>query len=173
MNRGKISPKFPPEDIQSFIDGQMEPGRKGKTARNITKILNVPFALAQRQGLILTNPVAASDIPDDAGESKSPFTQEQVQKILKAATGDWKRVIMLGIYTGARLRDCANMTWANVDLPGKLLRYHPRKTKRYAKDVVCPIHPSLEAFLLTLPSADKPDAPISPSLIKHYTGGRK
>lgn len=87
-----------PDDIQSFIDGLILSGIKGNTPRNIMKALNVPFAHAQRQGIILTNPVAGSDMPDGASESKTPFSPKQVQGILDASEGDWKQVVMLGFY---------------------------------------------------------------------------
>ncbi len=161
------------EDIQSFLDTILTSGRRGKTARNTAKILSIPFNFAHRQGLLLTNPVAGADIPDDIGESKSPFTTEQVKAILRVSTDGWATVARLGAFTGARLRDCANMTWKNVDFAEKVLRYRPHKTKRFTKDVVCPIHTALEAHLLSLPSADNEDAPLAPTLAKRYTGGRQ
>jgi site-specific recombinase XerD len=69
-------------DIQGYLDSGLAAGKKPKTARNEAKILNVPFAFAHRQGLILANPVASADIPDDSGESKSPFTSAQVSSII-------------------------------------------------------------------------------------------
>jgi integrase len=64
------------------------------------------------------------------------------------------------------------MEWKNIDLAEKVIRYRPSKTKRFAKNIVCPIHPCLEKFLLDLPSVDSPDTPLAPSLAKSYTGGR-
>ena len=41
----------------------------------------------------------------------------QVTAIIKAADGEWKTVVLFGALTGARLGDCVNMRWANVDFP--------------------------------------------------------
>jgi integrase len=161
-----------PNDIQSFVDASQRDGEKGKTLSNELKILSGAFTLALKQSLIITNPIVTAEVPKEAGESKAPFTVKQVATILNAATGDWKTACMFGAYTGGRLSDCANFTWANVDLDKKLLRYRPGKTSRHKKDVVCPLHPALEQHLMSLPSSDKSNAPIMPKLAGRYTGGR-
>jgi len=158
-------------DVQAFFDAGQRDGKKPKTVQNERKILNGPFASALKQGLIITNPIAAADLPNDPGESKSPFTVEQVQALVKAAEGDWRTAIMFGAYTGARLADCVNFTWGNFDLAKRLLRYRPGKTKRHKKDVVCPLHPALHAYLLDLPSSDDAKALLTPSLAGRYSGG--
>jgi integrase len=161
-----------PNDIQNFVDAGQRDGKKPKTLGNELKILSGAFTLALKQSLIVTNPIATADVPKEPGESKAPFTSAQVRAILKAATGDWKTACMFGAYTGGRLSDCANFTWANVDLEKKLLKYRPGKTSRHKKDVVCPLHSALYDYLLKLPSSDRPTAPITPALTGRYTGGR-
>jgi integrase len=161
-----------PGDIQGYVDEALSEGRKGKTLRNHLKILSSAFGYAMRQGLIATNPVTAVDIPDEASESKKPFTNEQVSAILTTASEDWKTAVYLGAYSGARLSDCANLTWANIDLQQKLLRYRPGKTKKHKKDVVCPLHPSLEAHLLSLKSSDDAKTRLCPTLFGRDSGGR-
>lgn len=161
-----------PNDIQNFVDAGQRDGKKGKTLGNELKILSGAFTLALKQSLIITNPIVTADVPKEAGESKAPFTTKQVSSILKAAAGDWKTVCMFGAYTGGRLSDCANFTWSNIDLEKKLLSYRPGKTKRHKKDVVCPLHPALEEYLVNLTSSDKPNEPIMPKLAGRYTGGR-
>lgn len=160
-----------PADVQTYLDAQLVAGKKAKTCRNEAKILNIPFSLALRQGLILANPVAAAEIPDDEGESKAPFDGQQIKSLFAAATGDWKTLIALGTYLGLRLGDGALFTWQNIDFERKVVRYRPQKTRRHKKEVVCPIHPDLEAYLLHLPTSDDPNAPLAPSAFGHYTGG--
>lgn len=158
-------------DVQSFFDAGQRDGKKPKTLQNERRILNGPFNNALKQGLIITNPVAAADLPNDPGESKSPFSIEQVRALFMAADGDWRTAVMLGAYTGARLADCVSFTWGNFDLAKRLLRYQPGKTRRYKKIVVCPLHPVLHAYLLGLPSVDDPGAFLTSSLAGRYSGG--
>ena len=39
-------------------------------------------------------------------------------------------MILFGLYTGARLSDVASLTWENVDLPARELRFMARKPVR-------------------------------------------
>lgn len=174
------------EDFQKYIDAQIGRGKRAGTIRIELKILGAAMTYAFRQGLIVTNPVAAVDAPNDASESKRPFTADQISLLVAACDsakwtkgdriagrlGDWKTTIMIGALTGLRLGDTCNLRWSSVDLVAKVLRVRPEKTKRQAKDVVIPLHPDLEARLLALPGSDNPAAFISPSLAGVKIGGR-
>jgi len=92
-----------------------------------------------------------------------------VRDLLEAATPDWRGAIQFAYYTGARLQDVARMRWDAIDLAGKFLHYTPQKTKR--KEVVVPLHPELEAFLLERAGTDNPRAPLFPALDGKKSGG--
>jgi integrase len=158
-------------DLQSYFDACLKAGKKPQSVKKEAKILNIPFQLALRQGHIAVNPVPGSDIPEAEGESKQPFTAKQVGDILRHAKDDWLTAAYLGAYTGARLTDCVNLTWGNVDLEKRIIAFEPSKTKQHKKKVWCPIHPGLEAHLLSLPSADNSKKPLCPKLAGRYTGG--
>lgn len=158
-------------DLQGYFDSCLKAGKKPQSVKKEAKILNIPFQLALRQGLVSGNPVPGSDIPEAEGESKSPFTVKQVQEIILQAKDDWLTAVFLGAYIGARLSDCVNLTWSNVDLEKRFVSYEPAKTRLHKKKVWCPIHPSLEAHLLTLPSADSAKKHLCPKLAGRYTGG--
>jgi integrase len=134
------------------------------------KTLNAPFALAMRQGLVLSNPVPAADAPRAEKESREPFTWEQVGKLVKCAKGDWKTAILLGAFTGQRLGDCVSITWDAVDMDKHLLRFRPQKTRHKKRDLVLPLHPDLEQHLMDLPA--KKGELLCPALSKTKIGGR-
>lgn len=164
------------QDIQPFIEADLKTGKSPGTVRMTAKILNAPFAHAMRIGEIITNPVAAVHLPDATGETREPLEWGQVTALLREAQGDWKTAIMLGAFTGARLGDCVSMKWANVDLPAKILRFRPEKTSRKGRDLIVPLHPTLEAHLMTLPmpnGADAAQAPLCPKLAAEKIGGRR
>ena len=52
--------------------------------------------------------------------------------------------ILLARYTGARQGDCVRMSWSNVDLTAKVVRYSDAKTH---KSYVVPLHARLEKHL--------------------------
>ncbi len=99
----------------------------------------------------------------DKAQRKAVFTPEQVSALVKAARGDWNGLILTAFYTGARLGDCANLRWRNVDLVSeiKTLRFTQGKTQR---EIVTVIHPALEDYLLSLPAPKSDDAFLFPSL---------
>jgi len=158
------------QDVQKFVASRLTGGRNPTTVMVDLKTLNAPFALAMRQGLILTNPVPAADAPKAEKESREPFTWEQVGLLIQHAKGEWKTAIMLGAFTGQRLGDCVSMTWANVDLDNHVIKFRPQKTRHHKRDLVLPLHPDLEAHLKSLPKVE--GAPLSPTLGKATIGGR-
>jgi integrase len=171
-------------DVQKFIEERLENGRNPSTVRTDCKILNAPFALALRQGLTLSNPVAAAEIPEGAKESRAPFTSEQVGDLLRACEQlaksdadnekvwkEWKTCILIGFYTGARLGDVVGMTLAAFDFDKHLLKLRPQKTSRKKRDLIIPLHPQLEAHVLDLP-IEKNSDPLCPSLAKRKVSGK-
>jgi len=188
-------------DVQKFIQDRLDSGLNPSTVRTDCKILNAPFALALRQGLTLTNPVAAAEIPEGAKESRSPFSREQVGDLLKACDRlaakaekekgkvdpkvwkEWKTCILVGFYTGVRLGDAVGMPLSAFDFDGHVLKLRPQKTSRKKRDLVIPLHPQLEAHVLDLPivteeralkgkTGDDTNVPICPTLAKRKVSGK-
>ncbi|HEX3444784.1 MAG TPA: hypothetical protein VHS80_08695, partial [Chthoniobacterales bacterium] len=62
-----------------------------------------PFKVALEEGIIDRNPVGAVRQLRGVTAEKGTFTPDQVQKLVAAARGDWKGLILAGFYTGARL----------------------------------------------------------------------
>jgi integrase len=100
---------------------------------------------------------------------KGTFTPEQMKSLLSVADADWRGLIMLAYYTGARLQDLANLKWGNVDMTAKLIRFHQRKT---GQEIAIPLHPSLERYFLNIwtPTITT-DAFIFPTLAGRDEGG--
>jgi integrase len=178
-----------PRDLAKFRDFLIEAGRHPHTVRDFLQILSIPFNSARRQGLITINPVEAVEGParlkgDSSGE-KDVFTPEQVAKLMETALAthngkpsgipvykagkDWRGVILTAFLTGARLQDVANLRWDSVDLPGKTLAFIAQKTGR---KTVVPLHPELEAYLLSLEAPDSGQAFVFPEMAQRQTGGK-
>jgi integrase len=69
-------------------------------------------------------------------------------------------MILVGLYTGLRIGDVAQLTWANVSLQQRELALVTGKTGRR---VVLPIAKPLLEYLEGLPSSDDPAAPLFPN----------
>src|SRR4029450_4689628 len=127
------------------------------------------FNGAWRDHFISNNPcTAVSPIKDTIParkRRKKPFNVEQVSALLKTAEADWKGLILVAFYTGARLNDCANLRWRHVDLlsPIKKLTFEVAKT---GDEIQVPMHPVLEDYLLSLSAPKSDDAFLFPSLAR-------
>lgn len=160
-------------DLEAFASARLTGGRSASTVTVDMKTLNAPFALALRQGLILTNPVAAAEKAESHKERRLPFTAAEVAALVATAAGDWKTAILLGAKQGLRLGDAVTLRWSNIDLAEKVIRFRPGKTARKKRDMVLPLHPDVEAHLLTLtPPDNAPDGPLCPTLAQAKPGGR-
>ena len=155
-----------PKDIRSYQDSALSAGKSPKTVNNGVMIVSVVFNAALRQGYITTNPCRALESLPVEKTERGTFTSDQVAKLVSAAEGDWKGAILFAYYTGARLRDVANMRWTEIDLERRLITFTPSKTKT---KVAIPLHPELELHLMKSPGIGK--ALLFPNLAGHNTGG--
>jgi len=149
-----------------------------------------------REGMLLASPCAALErLPEDDSTEREVFSVAEVGKLVTTAgdaawqdpvfiegradeatravrCDDWQGIILVGFYAGARLGDCARLTWGNVNLTRKTLSFMPAKTSRKRKRLEVPLHPRLVAWLKTrTPGTD--DAPLFPSQFKAPVGGRR
>jgi integrase len=156
-----------PKDIFAYRKSILDAGKMARTANLSVKVISSAFNAALRQGYITSNPCTALESLPFESDEKGTFTPAQVGQLVKAAEGDWKGAILLAYYTGARLRDVANMRWNAVDLKRQLVTFTPSKTK---KTVTVPLHAELERHLLKSPGIGK--AFLFPSLAGRGTGGK-
>jgi integrase len=132
-------------DLIRFRDSLLEGGRSPATVNHILNVLTSPFKLAFQQGLIHSNPLAGvSRIKADHVE-KGTFSADEIGALLKVASLEWQGVILSGYYTGARLTDITRLSWKNIHLETRRIRFTAKKTGRPAEG---PMHPELEEFLL-------------------------
>ena len=162
-------------DILEFMEVRRAAGVAPKTLSVDVRTLHAAFNVARKLGLVNSNPVErALAIRPIAVESsgRDHFSPEQAAALVGAAEGDWRTAILLGYFTGARLGDCANLGWQNVDFTHGVIDFEPQKTRAKQKRVIVPIHPSLRAHLVNENSAGEAAAPLCPTLAGKPTGGK-
>jgi integrase len=177
------------DEIQRFADSRLEEGRAAKTVSNDLKPIGKFLKDAERKGLLLKSPMGAVEPPEAEGETRDPFSEAELSSLLgylsasEDATGkrlpaserthrrDWRTAVNLGLYIGARLGDSTNLCWSNIDLERKQIRFLPEKSRK-KQELVIPIHPDLEAYLLGLPSSDRADKYLCPTLGGALAGHR-
>ncbi len=132
------------------------------TANTDLKILRVAFHQAVIDGLRLDNPGAAVRTLEERKSSdapkRRPFTEKELKTLFAVAEGEWKGLILGGLYTGQRLGDLASLTGRRIDLGEELLTFRSQKTGR---NMVIPIAAPFLAYLKKNMPRD-PDAPLFP-----------
>jgi integrase len=159
------------DDTLKYRNAILAANRGDMTANQSMKVVGAAFNAARKQDHIKRNPCGALDSLAKKARAKATkratFTPTQVKKLVLAAKGDWKAAILFGYFTGARLSDVANMTWAAVDLDAAAITFTPSKT---GKEITLPLHPELKHALQRLPRGIG-KAPLFPSLAGRGTGG--
>jgi len=170
--------------------------RTAKTANHYAVDVAGLFRAAMREGLLLASPCAALErLPEDDSTEREVFTVAEIGRLVGTAGGtawqaaialeivpddearnawgaDWQGMILVGFYAGARLGDCKNLTWGNVNLTRKELSFIPAKTSRKKKRLEVPLHPRLVAWLKLRAEDAAKAAPLFPSLSGTAIGGR-
>ncbi|MGO8837286.1 MAG: tyrosine-type recombinase/integrase [Limisphaerales bacterium] len=149
--------------------------RLSATSTNMDlKVLRSCLYSAQKQDLVEKNVATKVDTLKKSGESKRRgFTLAEVARVLKRcdeAGGEWRGLVLTGLYTGQRLGDVAGLTWQQVDLNKRCVSFVTSKTgKRLSFHMAKP----LADYLESLPSSDQPDACVFPktaAMAEKHTG---
>ncbi len=157
-------------DVDRFLDARLKAGAAAGTAILEVKTIRTALNAARRKGLITTNPAEAVELPEADTVERGTFTPAEVKMLVDAAEDEWKTLILLAYYTGARLSDCCRMAWEDVDLAGGALRYTSQKT---GHKLTVPLHPELQAHLESIAGTDHPSPFIMPHKAGMKTSGRR
>lgn len=160
------------KDVQKYLDQRREEKVASKTLSVEAKALSAAFNLARRLHIIEENPVGkalALKPITVVSLTRTPFSPDEFPKLLEKADLEWKAVILFGIYTGARLGDCATMTWQNIDFKDRLISYVDTKED---SQIILPMHDSLESLLRHMYKNSSGEGFITPSLATKQTSGK-
>jgi integrase len=124
------------------------------------KVLKAAFNAAVKSRQLEFNPAEHVEFIQTEPEGRRPFTGKELAALLAHADAEWRTMILTAFYTGLRLRDCANLTWRNVELHTSTLNVQTQKTGRRQ---VLPIAEPLARHLSGM-AGDDPDAALCPAL---------
>lgn len=85
--------------------------------------------------------------------SRRTLSNDELAKVLaNAHSRDMKALLMIGIYTGLRISDCALLKWSEINFEKKIMKVIPIKTKKHMDaPIEIPIHPTLMKTLEEMP----------------------
>ena len=132
----------------------------GATVNKKLKIIRSAWARAVRDGVVPDNIFARVDpVKTRRTHTRRAFTLPELHRLMGVATGEWRSMILFGLYTGQRLGDIATLTWHNVDTSVGEIRLQTTKTGRQQ---ILPIAVPLARHIATLPAGDDPGQPLHP-----------
>jgi integrase len=156
-------------EIVRFRDGLLSAGRSESTVNLlVTTILKSAFIAAVRDGLLSRNPIDSVRSLRTEKTERGVFSPGEVSRLVRAAEGEWKTLILLGYFTGQRLRDCVKLGWQDVDVDRGRIIFNQQKGR---KRVVVPIHAELSEHLCKIALPEATHAPLFPKLSKEKVSG--
>jgi len=146
------------EEFKGYLKKRVAPS----TVNKGVKVLKAALNDAVKKRVLEFNPAqhVESVQIESAGESRRPFTGKELAALLSKAGAEWRTMIFLAFYTGLRLRDCAKLTWRQIELHTNTLNVVTKKTERRQ---VLQLAEPLARHLATL-AGDNPDAALCPTL---------
>ena len=81
------------------------------------------------------------------------FTENEIDRLRTVARQvgfGWEAMIDIGLYTGLRQSDCANLKWSEIDFEKNVIDLEPSKTKRFKTRVIIPLHWKLKKILMCI-----------------------
>jgi integrase len=130
------------------------------TVNKSVKVMKAAFNAAVKNRLLEFNPAEHIEYIQTEVQGRRPFTSGELKALLKYANAEWRTMILTAFYTGLRLRDCANLTWRNVELHTNTLNVLTEKTKRRQ---VLPLADALARHLSGM-AGDDPDCALCATL---------
>ena len=133
------------------------------------KILRGALTAAVKAKLLADNP--AEDVAPLRKEEtrRREFRPEELEILVPKLTGEWKGMFFLGLYTGQRLNDLAELRWRNVDMTECTIALRAAKT---GATVALPLADPARKVLLELPGRADPASPMFPGLFGMSRGAR-
>lgn len=132
-----------------------------KTVNHNVKVLRMLFRDARERCLLVDDPTEfVKTVKAKSAVERLPFTVEEIKKIIEHCDGEWRSIVLFGLYTGQRLGDIAKLTWESIDLKKKVLRLTTKKTDRFLN---VPLHQDLVSLLEEIPVPISKAMPIHPN----------
>lgn len=104
--------------------------------------------------------------------SRRALSEDELRRVLGAASGEWRTLILVGLFTGLRLGDAATLDWATVNLAAGTIRLRPRKTARTSGQTVeIPVLPELSRVLNPHLAPTPERGPVMPEVSALYERG--
>jgi len=148
------------EDVLAWRDNEAE-RISSATVNTALRMLREVLRSARTDGLLAHDPAENVRGLSSRGQvrKRRPFTEAEMQALLREADAEWRSIILFAYYTGQAISDQAKLSWADIDLERRIVRYVRMKT---GKPAIVPINDSLYEHILSMSVSDDPAAKVHP-----------
>lgn len=92
-----------------------ESGLKSSTSKNFIVMLRQLLEFALQCGVIDKNPYFMPKMRSDDVAVINPFSLDEVQMLIKEASGELRTYLIVAFFTGARVGELLGLKWADID----------------------------------------------------------
>lgn len=132
------------------------------TVNKQLKIMRGAWSQALREGIVTVNPFAAVQTVKARKTfetTRRAFTLDEMRRILAAADGEWRGIILFGLYTGQRLSDITGLCWNQLDTAAGVVHFVTGKT---GQTLDLPLARPLLDWIAQAKVPKSPNAPVFP-----------
>lgn len=102
--------------IQQLYNRMLEKGLSAKTVINVGAVLRKALSVALKQGVIISNPCDAAELPKAMRKEIRPLTDAEIPLFLKQIENhQFRNAYALCIFAGLREGECLGLSWKQVD----------------------------------------------------------
>ena len=165
-----------PKQAEDYMADLWKAGVSERTYSAHLKQLKAMFRTLKNQAGIILNPFGELAPMELDTRGRKAFTRDELATICAKASGDWRYLIGVGIYTGLRLTDALHLRWE--DYEAGIITVKPAKVARRKrgdkKVVTIGAHDVLKMLLeeLRRVRGGKPSGYMFPALVREYAKDR-
>lgn len=163
------------EMLQDWYRDVTEEGLKATTMNNTATTISIIYQRAIDEGYTVRNPVNLIDRDDNDGNTRDPFTLDEMDAIITYLRGDparedWLTVALLGFCTSQRLTDCANAVVTQIE-PGQPWHFWHLRQGKTGKQIRIPMVEPLASHMKAILKKPREGLFLAPSLAGLPSGG--
>src|SRR3569833_653851 len=98
---------------------------------------------------------------------RTPFAEDELRKLIAVSEGEWRGLILFGLYVGLRLRDVAMLRHGHIERKANCI--HAFATNRCLQSR--PIPPPLWRYIQELPTPQNQEQPLFPIAFAQASSG--
>ena len=117
------------QKIERYLNDRMvERGLSAATRNRHVAMMSSMFNKGVEWGLVVENPTRGIKSLRENGARVRFLDQEEIRRLIKAASEDFRPILMTALHSGMRRGEILNLKWADVDLKNRIITVQDSKS---------------------------------------------